>query len=899
MNRVEQLPAEIAEALELGAIVVTGNQRSARTLRYAFDLRNKEREFPSWQSPRIFAWDAWTTSLWRKLLVQGNESRLLMNSTQEHSVWHKILSKDAGLQSLRSMDALATLAADAWLRLCAYRGQSKLRGSAASADTLAFERWAVEFHRICRDNELLARAELEDALTSAAKDGHLRLDQNDVVLYGFDRMNPAQAGFMEALRVNGCRTSEAQQSLPAKSRLVIQAENEEQEIRIAALSIRNFLAQNPEARIAVVLPSLNEYRARIDSAFREILAPELQHIASAEDAIPYEFSLGTALAQVPMVRTALDLLHLYAGPISIDQASALLLSPYFAVNASEPGARAEFDAFEIRQEPRLRPEISLGQMSAAAYRSRRRLKLGELPAALQAMNLMGTQSDSSARKSHTEWAQAILNMLETARWATGQKTSVEFQICKKWESALDELSSLDFDGTRVEFHQALASLEHITAQTVFAPVSRQAPVQIMGALEAAGSRFDAVWLMRAGDLSWPVPEVSTPLLSWRLQRDLKMPGTEVSHDSILAHKLTERILSSAPKAIVSFSVEAVDGQQQLSRSLDGLGLISIEPPQLHLTFPNHTAVSLESLDDGDPIQALPNVVVRGGSQVLKHQAQCPFRAFAEHRLRSVEIRQSASGMDAAESGIAIHRALELFWNEIKTQQALKQMTSYELSSALDRCIQQSLARMNALAETSWDTAYMEMQHIRIHRLLTGWLELEMQRAPFEVKANEVSLEEVQVGPLRLKVRIDRIDIAEGGEILIDYKTGDVSPTAWLTDRPDEPQLPLYASIAGGPNLQGVAFGLVRAGEKCAITGFGTNAETLPNQVKLENITLKDQIEEWRRVLGRLAQDFQRGECKVDPKSYPETCKSCSQRILCRLNPSQISRNQGADEVENG
>ena len=39
---------------------------------------------------------------------------------------------------------------------------------------------------------------------------------------------------------------------------------------------------------------------------------------------------------------------------------------------------------------------------------------------------------------------------------------------------------------------------------MFAPESRDAPVQVMGPLEAAGGTFDAVWFLRAGELSWPM-----------------------------------------------------------------------------------------------------------------------------------------------------------------------------------------------------------------------------------------------------------------------------------------------------------------------------------------------------------------------------------------------------------
>ena len=46
-----------------------------------------------------------------------------------------------------------------------------------------------------------------------------------------------------------------------------------------------------------------------------------------------------------------------------------------------------------------------------------------------------------------------------------------------------------------------------------------------------------------------------------------------------------------------------------------------------------------------------------------------------------------------------------------------------------------------------------------------------------------------------KVRIDRVDrLADDARVLIDYKTG-AATTDWRGDRPDNPQLPIYALAA--------------------------------------------------------------------------------------------------------
>ena len=142
-----------------------------------------------------------------------------------------------------------------------------------------------------------------------------------------------------------------------------------------------------------------------------------------------------------------------------------------------------------------------------------------------------------------------------------------------------------------------------------------------------------------------------------------------------------------------------------------------------------------------------------------------------------------------------------------------------------------------------------------------------------------------LAPLRLSVRVDRIDQTGHGTVILDYKTGTAAPSEWLTDRPDQPQLPLYAVLAAQPPA-GIAFALLRPGKDLALKGFADNAGIFGKPSR-SSLALKDQIAEWRRILEQLANDFAAGDATVAPKCYPKTCQYCSQRILCRLDPSAL------------
>lgn len=105
------LPGPIAAALARGALVLTPNQRAARTLRRAFAAARQAAGETLWAPPDILPLDTWLAGSWRTLLLNGHRTRTLLNRTQEHALWQQILAADSELPpSLRDTASLAALA---------------------------------------------------------------------------------------------------------------------------------------------------------------------------------------------------------------------------------------------------------------------------------------------------------------------------------------------------------------------------------------------------------------------------------------------------------------------------------------------------------------------------------------------------------------------------------------------------------------------------------------------------------------------------------------------------------------------------------------------------------------------------------------------------------------------
>jgi RecB family exonuclease len=178
----------------------------------------------------------------------------------------------------------------------------------------------------------------------------------------------------------------------------------------------------------------------------------------------------------------------------------------------------------------------------------------------------------------------------------------------------------------------------------------------------------------------------------------------------------------------------------------------------------------------------------------------------------------------------------------------------------------------------FDRRFRDMEALRLTGLLVEWAEIEKGRSPFEVAASERE-RSIEVGGLQLTARIDRVDrLPDGRVVVLDYKTTAPSPAAWAGERPDEPQLPLYA-ISSDMRVAAVAFAHAGAGDQ-RFRGCAASDGILPGVKGADD--LDDQIAQWRITLDSLARAFREGTAPADPKKGAATCNECGLTALCRI-----------------
>ena len=618
----------------------------------------------------------------------------------------------------------------------------------------------------------------------------------------------------------------------------------------------------------------------------DLLCPALQWPGREREPRPYDISSGGALADVPLVACALSLIALARGPLDTPMAAALLRSRHL------PG------------DPTLRAPLE----RAWSEEGRRRLTLGALTHALDRVDAplasrwrAASRLGIPARASPREFADAWRQWLDAAGWCDGSALdAAEHAARGAWNELLAGFVRLTAVAPRMTRDEALAALTGAAATQVFEAEAPRARIRILGVLEAAGLSFDAVWVAGLSAEAWPRAPEPNPLLPIDWQRSRDVPRATAARELAYARALTARLDASAPAVVFSYAA-TVDDHRNLPSPL-----IAHLPP-LAATWPRPAPVAqalfaarpvLERVADARAPAWPAGAAFRGGASLIEAQSACPFQAAARFRLRAEAWPDAYAGLEPTERGKFVHAALAAFWREVRDQRTLLALDDAALAARIAAAVAAGRA---AVDDAAWDAlppvvAAVEGGHVE--RLMRQWLDaIERTRPPFAVAEVERRVQLTLAGhPLDL--RIDRLDDLGGGRVaVIDYKTGRaVAPERWFDERPQGPQLGLYAMALGeGTRVAALAYAQLKPGQVKAV-GVADDERTwpgLPLPQDLRRAGVADWSDARRRLdasIGALAQAAHDGDARILPRE-PKVCTRCGLAPLCRK--------AAADEADDG
>jgi len=883
------------------SLTLTVNSRLARWLLLHYSRQQSLDGHEVWRKPAIHSMDEWILQAW----LQSWPDQYVLTELQSKHLWQRIIQEDSATSDLNLLhvQGAASHAFKAYQLITEYRLPEDPAGfNNYTEETQSFRRWMTHYRKQLNEWQALDPAELLDAVTESMEQGHIPLPET-IVLHGFDEITPQFNNWLSFLKTKDVRVhfkpfqpapvaTDHLQTLTTKKKATVQKyEDANEEVIQCARWIRSVYQEGKT--IGIVIPELETYREILERELKTELAPA--SVYPWEDRhLPFNISMGTPLSHEPMVHLALVLLSQKNKRIPLLTFSTLITSPFLKNPIDEIEARRELDWS-------LRGSNTTHVFLPKALDLKQRDRYPTLVTLLDA--LMSWVDDTSFRLP-SEWARGISKFLKKVHWPTdgGTLSSLQYQAMQSWNECLDSLSSLDRVLQKINRHQAVSHLTHIANETQFQQQTHEEPIQVVGLLESAGMEFDNLWIMgcHAETLPpYPKPNPFLPFMSH--QKQFNLPHSTAEQALIFAEQTLYR-LAHACKIIV-FSYPAWQGETEMAPSplltrwlLDNNTIQSSNSNKLqdHPGF----AVQLESVQDYFAIPVSPTETehIRGGTGILKNQAECPFRAFAIHRLSSQSRDFPELDMDDSLKGSLIHKILELFWKQVRTSERLHEL--HDSNTLLEQIRQSVQVGMQTFEfDTNTQSVFLGIEQERLTELIHGWMEYERERSDFEVLAVESEIS-IKLNDLPLTLKVDRIDqTADGKTVLIDYKTGLVTNLKkWFGERIEEPQLPLYSLKV---NVDAIVFANIRKGS-FRYRGLSHEENLIPkvtaNIIKehpdLE--TWEDLKDFWKNGLNLMAKEFLDGYLHVSPLHDDDTCKYCDQLTLCRKT-ELLTSNNGEEE----
>ena len=879
----------LLEAAGAGHTILAPTTELAAALFDALERAYRDSGRDIWPTPRVRDFGGWLRERHIQRQLTDSSTPRCLTEVEERELWRGVvLERDTG-EGLLDPSGAARAARRARRAMHEYAIPAGAVAADGSDESQIFLEWNARFEERCRTVRCIDADRLPMSLAGASP--MREQGAESIVWIESPHWRPVARRWLQA---------EAGSALPPSSVSASSAPGRPDSSRLrrfgsraaelAAMADwgRQGLLASPGFRAWICVPDLAQCRSELLDAFDAALAPQRFSLNESAQSAPYAVAGGTPLADYAPVRAALDLLGVSSGPVSFTRFSAMLRSPELQESAAEAGAAATLDAALRIRAP---SEIPLAGWLELAQRVAREESVGPVGALLRLQMSARILGELSGNHPMSRWVFRWIAAFEAAPWTFRRRwSSGEYQSAERFRELLAALAAGDpVFGTHSR-RAAESILRRAARDTVFQSQTGVPPIWVSGQLIDPWLSYEGLWVTGCHEARWPPPVDPIPLLPVRLQREYGVVAAAAHLQLQFAEDLQRRWQARAHRCVFSCADSAdgrhaapspllLAGEAGPTPSLEAPGPPYMPAPQPHWLAQVNDAPELESLVDEWAPAFAADEHTRGVS-TLKAQSRCPFRGFAETRLRTAALDRPIPGFNERERGELLHNALERIWSALIDSKRLAALGAGQRTDLLDRSVRAAIETLCRRRDPG--ARWRERERIRLHAILGRWLEVEALRAPFAVERLEGGAQRGMFGGVEFTVRIDRVDrLEDGARVLIDYKSG-AAGVDWRGDRPDNPQLPIYALLLPQA-LVAVAYGRINASE-CSFVAEAERDEIFKPRIKKSKMegmeSLAALLVLWSRRIDNLAAEFAAGRAAVDP--LPRACESCHLHGLCRV-----------------
>lgn len=799
-------------------------------------------------TPQVMTWQQ-VLNVWQEqqmllgnLSVSDLPSRTLSNF-EAQLIWQRLLEEDPLVSALLNKTEMAKKLYQAWQVFSEYLSYDLLHESFKTEEINLFLQLKKNYIEFLEQNNYWdSSLKIKQQLDWIAQSP---VEFAEINLYGFDEKTPYLQSWLDGLQARGVVIKQiAQFDLTTHSTMNLCVASSQTIEAQQAASWAYDLVEKGDKNIAIVAPNIDEVQQNLSWALDELMWSQqnypLQSLQKNWQGSPlYNISLGQSLSSFSLVKHALQLVKvLLSGQKKIDYElfSSWLVSPYTTGNLL---TRQSLD-FNLRKWQWAK--LSLNNVVDKMQHEDCKDKFSKQ---LHSNIISSLESISGGKVSSFEFVELVFKMFSSMHWAekVGDRglTSHEYQQKEALFSALEVFKNNLFPQEQQSFSEWLNLVEKFLAEQIFQPKNiGQSPIQIMGMLEAGGQQFDGLWVMGMTSEAWPRDAKPNPFLPINLQREYKVPRADSSRELAYAQTLSQRLSKSSANIVWSFA-KLIEGREQIQSPVLNpfKHQFTSYQQQAYKTLAEQAFAIAKPLDkvlDNKAPMLADGTEVTGGAGFIAAQAVCPLMAFLDYRLGAKNTLEAVEeGVQKNNLGLLVHKILERFWQEVKTQSAL--LADNDFASKVDRIVGEELE----LVKNSYQENFLQIEHQRILNLIVEWLELEETRPSFEVIKVEGNYG-LNIAELIFQIKLDRVDKVAGKHYVLDYKTGSASINQ-LTKQPlVKPQLAVYLH-AKVDDVAGLGYALIRSDDEVKFSSLSCEEHFKPttdkNQLDFEKLAEKE------------------------------------------------------------